>query len=36
MHWRTVDVYIKTGERTLIGYLVRPLLDSLSRALREP
>jgi HlyD family type I secretion membrane fusion protein len=30
------DVYIQTGERTLVEYLVRPLLDSLSRGLREP
>lgn len=30
------DVYIQTGERTLLAYLVRPLLDSLSRGLREP
>jgi hypothetical protein len=25
------DVYIKTGRRTFVEYLLRPLLDSLSR-----
>jgi len=30
------DVYIKTGERTFVEYLLRPLLDSLSRGFREP
>jgi HlyD family secretion protein len=29
------DVYIKTGERTLASYLLRPLLDQMQRALRE-
>ena len=29
------DVYIKTGERTFFAYLMRPLLDSFSRAFRE-
>jgi HlyD family secretion protein len=29
------DVYIKTGERTFFSYILRPLLDSLSRAFRE-
>jgi HlyD family type I secretion membrane fusion protein len=29
------DVYIKTGERTFFNYILRPLLDSLSRAFRE-
>jgi HlyD family secretion protein len=29
------DVYIKTGERTFLTYLMRPLLDSFSRAFRE-
>jgi membrane fusion protein, type I secretion system len=29
------DVYIKTGERTFFDYILRPLLDSLSRAFRE-
>ena len=29
------DVYIKTGERTFFAYIMRPLLDSFSRAFRE-
>jgi HlyD family secretion protein len=29
------DVYIKTGQRTFLNYILRPLLDSLSRAFRE-
>ena len=29
------DVYIKTGERTFFDYIMRPLLDSFSRAFRE-
>jgi HlyD family secretion protein len=29
------DVYIKTGERTFIEYMLRPVLDSFSRAFRE-
>ena len=29
------DVYIKTGERTFFEYMLRPLLDSFSRAFRE-
>jgi HlyD family type I secretion membrane fusion protein len=29
------EVYIKTGERTFIQYLLRPVLDSLARAFRE-
>jgi HlyD family secretion protein len=29
------DVYIKTGERTFFNYMLRPLLDSFSRAFRE-
>jgi HlyD family secretion protein len=29
------DVYIKTGERTFLTYLIRPLSDSFSRAFRE-
>jgi multidrug efflux pump subunit AcrA (membrane-fusion protein) len=29
------EVYIKTGERTLVSYLLRPLLDQMQRALRE-
>ena len=30
-----VDVYIKTGERTFFEYMLRPVLDSFSRAFRE-
>ena len=30
------DVYIKTGERTFVEYMMRPLLDSVSRGFREP
>jgi HlyD family secretion protein len=29
------EAYIKTGERTLGSYLLRPLLDQMQRALRE-
>jgi HlyD family secretion protein len=29
------EAYIKTGERTLASYLLRPLLDQMQRALRE-
>jgi HlyD family secretion protein len=29
------DVFIKTGERTFFSYIMRPVLDSLSRAFRE-
>ena len=29
------DVYIKTGERTFLEYIMRPVLDSFSRAFRE-
>ena len=29
------DVYIKTGERTFFEYIMKPVLDSLSRAFRE-
>jgi HlyD family secretion protein len=29
------DVYIKTGERTFFEYIMKPVLDSFSRALRE-
>lgn len=29
------DVYIKTGERTFVEYLMQPILDSFSRAFRE-
>lgn len=30
------DVYIKTGERTFLAYILRPVMDSFSRAFREP
>ena len=29
------DVFIKTGERTFFDYILRPVLDSLSKAFRE-
>lgn len=29
------DVYIKTGERTFFAYIMRPILESFSRAFRE-
>jgi HlyD family secretion protein len=29
------DVYIKTGERTFFTYIMRPVLDTLSRSFRE-
>jgi HlyD family secretion protein len=29
------DLYIKTGERTFFNYMMRPVLDSFSRAFRE-
>jgi membrane fusion protein, type I secretion system len=29
------EVYIKTHERTFLGYILKPLKDSLSRAFRE-
>jgi HlyD family secretion protein len=30
-----VEVYIKTGERTFLHYLMQPLLDTMARAFRE-
>ena len=30
-----VDLYIRTGERTLLDYLTRPLQDLFARALNE-
>ena len=30
-----VEVYLRTGERSPLGYLVKPLSDYFSRALRE-
>jgi multidrug efflux pump subunit AcrA (membrane-fusion protein) len=29
------DIYIQTGQRTFFNYLMRPVLDSFSRAFRE-
>ena len=29
------EAYIKTGERTLASYLMKPLLDQMQRAMRE-
>ena len=29
------DIYIETGDRTFFQYLLKPLLDSFSRAFRE-
>jgi hypothetical protein len=29
------DVFIETGQRTFFNYLLRPVLDSFSRAFRE-
>ena len=29
------DVYIKTGERTFLQYIMRPVMDTFSRSLRE-
>jgi HlyD family secretion protein len=29
------DLYIKTGQRTFFNYMMRPILDSFSRAFRE-
>ena len=29
------DIYIKTGERTFLEYMLRPVMDSFSRAFRE-
>lgn len=31
-----VEVFIRTGERTAMNYLLKPLLDRLNRALTEP
>jgi hypothetical protein len=29
------DIFIETGQRTFFNYLIRPVLDSFSRAFRE-
>jgi HlyD family secretion protein len=30
-----VEVFIRTGERTLLSYLVKPMADQMHRAFRE-
>jgi HlyD family secretion protein len=30
-----VDVFIRTRDRTLLSYLVKPLMDQAARAFRE-
>jgi len=30
------EVFIRTGERTLLNYLTKPLLDRMNRSLTEP
>ncbi|CAN7662286.1 transposase [Pararhizobium sp. LjRoot255] len=30
-----VEVFIQTGERTALSYLVKPLADQIARAMRE-
>jgi protease secretion system membrane fusion protein len=30
------EVFVRTGERTLLSYLLKPLVDRLGRALTEP
>jgi protease secretion system membrane fusion protein len=30
-----VDLFVKTGERTMMSYLLKPLLDRMHSALRE-
>ena len=30
-----VEVYIQTGERTALNYLLRPIADYMNRAMRE-
>ena len=30
-----VEVFIQTGQRTILNYILRPLTDQLNRALRE-
>ena len=31
----TVEIYIVTGERTLMQYILKPLTDNLRRSFRE-
>ena len=30
-----VEAYVKTGERTFMAYLTKPIVDSFARAFRE-
>jgi membrane fusion protein, protease secretion system len=30
------EVFVRTGERTMLNYLTKPLTDRLNRALTEP
>jgi HlyD family secretion protein len=30
-----VEVFIRTGERTLLSYLMKPIADQMHRAFRE-
>jgi HlyD family secretion protein len=30
-----VEAFVQTGERTVISYLIKPLLDQFTRAFRE-
>jgi protease secretion system membrane fusion protein len=30
------EVFVRTGERTLLNYLIKPLADRMNRALTEP
>ena len=30
-----VEAYVRTGERTMASYLMKPLIDHLNRAMRE-
>jgi protease secretion system membrane fusion protein len=30
------EVFVRTGERTLLNYLFKPLLDRVNHALTEP
>jgi protease secretion system membrane fusion protein len=31
-----VEIFVRTGERTAMNYLMKPLLDRLNRAMSEP
>jgi protease secretion system membrane fusion protein len=30
------EIFVRTGERTLLNYLIKPLADRMNRALTEP